>query len=196
MKLGVLGGTFDPPHIGHLRIAEASLNGLGLDEVILMPAARNPLKERPNASGRDRLEMVRRLVSERSGMAVSDLEITKGGASYAVETMAELQMARPAEYWFIVGADAAKEIGQWKQPAKLLKLCRLGVVLRRPLTKSQLLAAVPEEARASMDFIEMEPLDVSATDIRDRIARGLSADPWIPPQVLQYIKQCHLYGAK
>src|SRR5687768_12512146 len=101
MRIGILGGTFDPPHSGHLTFAHAALETLDLDEVIFMPAHRNPQKKgRSVANSKQRLEMVRRLVGGHQKLSVSDLEITRGGPSYTVETLAELQHARPAEYWF------------------------------------------------------------------------------------------------
>src|SRR5688572_22898053 len=151
MRIGILGGTFDPPHSGHLTFAQAALETLDLDEVIFMPAHRNPQKRnRSVASARQRLDMVRRLVGSHPNLSVSDLEITRGGPSYSVETMAELQHARPAEYWFLVGADALKGFPTWKQPQRLMKMCRLGVALRPPTTKMQVLASIPEEFKSHL----------------------------------------------
>src|ERR1041384_5745403 len=102
MKIGILGGTFDPPHNGHLAFAEAAVQTLELDEVLFIPANRNPLKpEKRQASAKDRLEMVRLMVEGKPQMAVSDIEIRRGGPSYAVETLDELHFVSPAEYWFL-----------------------------------------------------------------------------------------------
>ena len=134
MRLGIFGGTFDPPHNGHLALARACKTELGLDETLFVPAAQNPLKASgPRASPEERLTMLGLLVADEEGMGVVDLEIQKGPPSYAVDTMADLQRVQPADYWFLLGADALKGLGDWKNPAKLLRLCRLGVVVRPSL---------------------------------------------------------------
>src|SRR5438045_2029390 len=116
MRIGILGGTFDPPHLGHLALANAAREHLKLDEVIFMPASRNPIKKGTQTPPKQRLEMVKRTVEGHPGLAYSDLEITRGGPSYAVDTLTELSFAKPAEYWFLVGADALKDLPTWKQP--------------------------------------------------------------------------------
>ncbi|MFY9233388.1 MAG: nicotinate-nucleotide adenylyltransferase [Fimbriimonadaceae bacterium] len=194
MRIGVLGGTFDPPHLGHLRLAQAAIAHLELDEVLLMPAQRNPMKEQAQATARQRLEMTRLLASGHPGLAVSDMEITRGGPSYAVETMAELQMTRQAEYWFLVGADALKGLPDWKQPKKLLRMCRIGVALRWPIIEAQLLGSMPEEFRSAIDLIPMPRADISATEVRDRLSKGKPTSDWIEPEVLTYIREKGLYG--
>lgn len=196
MRIGVFGGSFDPPHSGHLALARAAREQLGLDEVILLPANQNPLKSsRSNASAKHRLAMVQRLVKGEPGLAVSDMEITRGGVSYTVDTIGELQMVQPADYWFLMGADALKGLPQWKNPARLLRLCRLGVAVRPPMTEGDVLARVPPDLRAKVDLIKMAPMDVSSTDIRTRLAKGQNASPWLAPEVLRYIGENGLYKA-
>lgn len=193
MRIGVYGGTFDPPHLGHLRLALAALDGLGLDEIIFMPANKNPNKSAPVAAGRHRVEMVRRMIADQPKLSVSDLEITRGGPSYAVDTLSELHMVRPAEYWFLLGADALKDLPNWKQPQRLLKLCRLGVVVRPPTTDVQAIAAIPQEHRDHVDIVKMEPCDISSTDIRIRVAQNQPIATIVHPAVAQYIKENKLY---
>lgn len=195
MRIGILGGTFDPPHIGHLRLAEAALDQLALDEVIMMPANRNPQKEAPKTPARHRLAMTRLVASGNAKLAVSDLEITRGGPSYAVDTLSELRMAQPADYWFLVGADALKGLPDWKQPQRLVRLCRLGVALRGSVIEAQALASVPKDYQPYMDMIKMEKVDISGTELRDRLAKGIPTAPWIEPQVLEYIRENELYGS-
>jgi len=99
MRIGVLGGSFDPPHRGHLAMAKVALEQLELDEVVFVPANRNPLKDRPvSASGKQRLSMVAAMIADEPQMSVSDMELTRGGLSYAIDTIQELQMVRPGEY--------------------------------------------------------------------------------------------------
>ncbi len=194
MKIGVLGGSFDPPHIGHLALARSARAALGLDEVILLPASRNPLKATTKATpAKHRLAMVQLLVDGEDGLAVCDLEVVKGGLSYTVETMTELGAAQPAEYWFLLGADALRGLPNWKQPQRLVRLCRLGVVVRPPMNEFDALVHVPEEFKSAIDVIPMKPIDVSSTELRGRLAQREPVAPYIPPQVLQYIKEHKLY---
>ena len=193
MRIGLLGGTFDPPHIAHLALARAALEQLQLDEVIFMPVSRNPLKHKPIATTKKRLAMIELLIQNETHMAVSDLEIVRGGPSYAVDTLEELQVAKPGEYWFIVGADAIKDLKQWKNPDRLLRLCRLALAVRPPHTEAEVRARIPEEYRDRVDLIHMEAMEVASFEIRDRIAREKPVGPMVPEPVLHYIRQNELY---
>jgi nicotinate-nucleotide adenylyltransferase len=194
MRIGVIGGTFDPPHLGHLALAQTAREQLELDEVLFMPANRNPLKTRKvQTPSKQRLEMVQRMIADKEGLAVSDLEITRGGPSFTVDTITELKMANPADYWFLLGADAMKGLPDWKQPERLLKLCRLGVAVRPPTTESDVIMRLPADIRERVDIIKMKPIDVSATEVRDRVSKGQSVAHWVPPEVLQYIRENKLY---
>lgn len=194
MRIGILGGTFDPPHAGHLALARAALDQLELEEVLFLPANRNPLKSQSSVSApKHRLAMVQRLIKNEPKMAVSDVEITRGGVTYTIDTLQELQMVQPADYWFILGADALRGIGEWKSPQKLLKLCRLAVAIRPPMTEHDLQARIAPEFRDRVDTVRMSPMDVSSTDIRDRLARNLSVAGLVTPEVLNYIKENKLY---
>ncbi len=196
MRIGILGGTFDPPHIGHLALATAAIEQLDLEEVILMPTFRNPIKGRKvSTSPKDRLAMVEALVrgSGDSHLALSDLEITRGGPSYTVDTMTELQMARPAEYWFLMGADSLRSLPDWKQPNRLVRLSRLGVVVRPPTTESEVRLRIPVELRDHVDVLQMTPVDISSTEIRERLSRKQNVSSWVPVEVLRYISSHKLY---
>lgn len=196
VRIGILGGTFDPPHAGHLEFARAAREALKLDEIIFLPANRNPLKSNRSASPKDRLEMTRLMLRDEPDMAVSDIEITRGGRSYAVDTLGELKHARPADYWFLVGADALRDLDRWKDPDRLLRLCRLGVALRPPTTESSVMARLDDERKKRVDLVPMKPIDISSTEIRDRLASGVGVvAPFVSPAVLQYIKQNRLYGS-
>lgn len=195
MRIGILGGTFDPPHVGHLEFANRALEQLSLDEVLWLPAHRNPLKKRNDQTpSKQRLEMVRMVAKTNPKFATSDIEITRGGASYMIETLMELQMVHPGEYWLLLGADAVKTFDEWKNPQRLLRMCRLGIAIRPPTTKTEVLAHMSEEMKERTDFVEMKPLDISSTELRTRIGKsnGLIT-PFIDPEVLQYIKQNKLY---
>ncbi|MEZ0326185.1 MAG: nicotinate-nucleotide adenylyltransferase [Fimbriimonas sp.] len=196
MRIGILGGTFDPPHIGHLALATAAIEQLGLEEVIFMPTFRNPIKGRKvTTKPKDRLAMVEALVkgSADPHFAMSDLEVTREGPSYTVDTMAELQMVRPAEYWFLMGADSLRSLPEWKQPTRLVRLCRLGVVVRPPTTEIEVRSRIPEDLRDHVDVIQMKPVDISSTEIRERVSRKQNVGSWVPVEVLRYISTHKLY---
>ncbi len=194
MKIGLLGGTFDPPHIGHLTLARAAIEHLGLDEVIFIPANQNPLKERRIFTKlADRVEMTKILASLDEKFAVSDVEITRGGPSYMVDTVTELSFVEPAEYWVIMGSDSLKSFEQWKNPYRLTRLARLAVAARPPIEADKVLALVDAEYHDRIDLIPFEPMETSSTEIRDRVLKNLPLGNAIPNKVLQYIQKQKLY---
>jgi nicotinate-nucleotide adenylyltransferase len=177
-----------------LALAKAAIESLELDEVLFLPAFRNPLKKDRRATpGDKRLEMVRLLIKDQPNMTVSDADLTRRGPSYALQTMMEFAMARPAEYWFLVGADALHDLPQWKQPFRLVKLCRIGAVNRGLKEASVVSSRLPEELRPFIDEVPMTPVGASASDIRDRIARNQPTSSWMPDTVRAYIEANHLY---
>lgn len=192
-RIGILGGSFDPPHVAHLALAEAAIQELELDEVVLMPNRRNPLKQgKPPVPGSHRLAMLRLLIAGRPGLAVSDVEISRAGPSYTVDTLEDLQRVRPASYWFLMGSDAVKTLPQWKQPQRLVRLCRLGIALRPPQTRAEVEGQLGE-FRDVADFFGMPPSLASSTELRLRLNEGRSTLGMIPDDVLQYIQAHELY---
>jgi nicotinate-nucleotide adenylyltransferase len=194
MKIGILGGTFDPPHFGHLALANAALDQLELDEVMFLPANTNPFKQGKRSSpAKVRFEMTQLLVQNAPKMAVSDMEITRGGVSYTIDTIGELQMVQPAEYWIILGADSLKGFESWKNPQRILRAARLAVTARLPIVRSELLRTVPEDFHSRIDIVEMDSMPQSSTEIRDRVQRNLPIQSYTPPLVVDYIKRNKLY---
>ena len=194
MRIGIFGGTFDPPHNGHLALARACVNELALDELLFVPAAQNPLKRQgPRAGPTDRLAMLGLLVAGEDDMGVLDIELQKGGPSYAVDTLSDLQRVQPADYWFLLGADALKALAEWKNPAKLLKQCRLGVVLRPSQADADVITRFGQAYRDRVDLVRMPPVDVSSTELRNRLARGQTIAPYVPQAILAYIDEKELY---
>ena len=194
MRIGILGGTIDPPHYGHLKLAEAAIQALELDEVILLPANINPFKQKGRtASAKDRSAMTQLLQKSNAKLSFSDMEITRGGVSYTVDTLGELQMVHPGEYWFIVGADAISTFTEWKNPQRVLRLCRLAVAVRPPLNKDDLQLQIPDEFRDKIDIIEMTATDESSTTIRDRVIRDLPIQNMTTPEIVTYIRNNKLY---
>ena len=193
MRIGVFGGTFDPPHLGHLAIAKAAMEQLELDEVLFVPANQNPLKDRRGISHpKVRFEMTALLVEKEEHMAVSDMEITRGGPSYMVDTLDELQMVQPADYWLIMGADSLGSLKDWKSPSRLLRLCRIAVAVRPPIL-DDVLESAQEEFHDKIDLIEMNPVNASSSEIREKILKNHPVSHLLPPKVLQYIQKQKLY---
>ncbi|MEJ5170478.1 MAG: nicotinate (nicotinamide) nucleotide adenylyltransferase [Fimbriimonadales bacterium] len=194
MKTGVLGGTFDPPHAGHLAVADAAVKHLGLDEVLFVPANRSPFKRtKPQTPARQRIEMLELLLQDRPNMAVCDIEVQRGGVSYTVETLADLTFARPGDYWLLLGSDALLGFQQWKNPEKIVRYARLGVVPRDFRSPEELLALLQRELAERVDFIPMEAVPISSTELRERAANGLSLQPWVPAELQRYIREHRLY---
>lgn len=194
---GILGGTFDPPHYGHLVIAEQVHEALDLRGVLFMPAAQPPHKpDRPISAAEHRLAMVELAIDGNAHFSVLRAEIERGGTSYSVETLARLTTQRPTdEFIFIVSVEAARELPTWREPRRLLELCRMAVVPRlgyAPLEPDWAAVTFPGlEDR----FIVVDTFAVghSASDIRARVARGRTIRYLVPPAVEDYIERYGLY---
>jgi nicotinate-nucleotide adenylyltransferase len=198
LRLGVVGGTFDPVHVGHVAMAEAAIRCAGLDRVLLVPAALPPHRRPAAASSEDRLEMCRLATAGVAGIEVLDLELRRGGASYTVDTLEELARANPgAELHLVLGWDAARELRSWHRPEEVLRLARLVVVSRPGLPDPQeadLRAAGIDPARVLL-CPERTP-DVKATEIRRRLAAGEDAAALLHPAVAEYVRRRGLYSRR
>lgn len=192
-RIGILGGTFDPPHVGHTALARAALEQLNLDEVILVPASKNPLKHRQGTSAKDRLAMTELAVEDEPGLGCSDIDVTRGGSSYAVDTLEELRMVQPAHYWFVCGVDAVASLEEWKNPDRLLSLCRLAVVGRDGRDVATVVKHLRTEHQLAIDTVVMEPLEVSSTQVRTAVELGRPVFQWLKPKVWEYIQKVGLY---
>ncbi len=198
-RIGVFGGSFDPVHIGHLIIAQDAVEQLELDRLIFMPAAISPHKQHCQpVEGRHRFEMLQLATENNLRFEVSDLELARGGISYTVETIEHLQVEHPgAELFFIVGLDSLVELHKWhridallecctvvpfgrggEDPAKVAETCQLSKVWKTKLLDR---------------LIRIHEVEVSASEIRMRIAEGLSIQTLVPPEVEMYIAEHHLY---
>ena len=200
MRLGVLGGTFDPPHVGHLLLAEEARLALGLGQVLFTPAGGPWRKAGQELSPReDRLAMVRLAVADNPHFAVSALEIEREGPSYTAETLAALrdQFGPETELFFIMGADSLADFPHWRQPQRILELARLAVAERPEPEDVPLEEGLADDlARAMRErvvWLDMPRIDISSTAVRDRVRRGLSIRCWVPPAVEEYIRQHGLY---
>ncbi len=194
MRFGILGGTFDPPHKAHLALAKAAKAALSLDEVIFVPAARNPLKRTSHpTSAKHRLRMVELMVQDEEGLSVSDIDISRGGPSYAIDTVQEFMIARPGAYWFLMGADALKALPQWWHVEKFVRLCRIGAVVRMQMVPYDVMRTLPSYIVDAVDLVPMPPEPVSSSKIREMILRGQPVEHWLKPAVWEYIESNNLY---
>lgn len=202
MRIGILGGSFDPVHLGHLGVARSVADALGLDRVLLMPAAQAPLRDAAvRADGRRRAEMLRIAVAdlaERAGerrLEVDETELRRGGVSYTVDTLRSLRAARPGdEFTWIVGADQMARLAQWREPEELARLAEWAAYARPGFDWAGLPAPVVPGLRVR----RVEPSagalwDVSSSEVRARLLRGDSVTGLVPDKVIEYIREKGLY---
>ena len=190
-SVGLLGGTFDPPHNGHLRVAQDVRQGLELDCVLLIPVRVPPHKRVDRiTSAALRLEMVRAAVADAPGLDVSGIEIEREGPSYTVDTLRQLRDERPdADLTFIVGADQLAEMADWKEPEEIWALATLAVMNRGDL------APVEPEWDITLEWtaVSVTPIGVSSTEIRRMVAEGRPVGHLVPAEVLRIIEREKLY---
>lgn len=189
MRVGIFGGTFDPPHVGHLIAASDACDALALDTVVFVPAATQPLKaDRGAASPADRLAMVRLAVAGDPRFEVDATEVERGGLSYTVDTLRAFRGRWPAgtaDLVLLLGADAAAQFPLWKDPEAVRELARV-VVLTRGDGGS---TPVPAGAEA----VATRRIDVSSTEVRERVSSGKSIRGFVADAVAAYIAQSGLY---
>ncbi|MBC8206996.1 MAG: nicotinate-nucleotide adenylyltransferase [Kiritimatiellales bacterium] len=198
-RIGVFGGSFDPVHIGHLIIAQDALEQLELDRVIFVPTAVSPHKQhRTPTEGRHRFEMLELATANNFRFEVSDLELSRGGVSYTIDTLEQLKADHPgANLFFIVGLDSLKEMHRWHRYEDVLACCTLVPLGRGGEDPS----AVAEQCqlpdlwknRILDRLIRIHEIEVSASEIRMRIAEGLSIQTLVPAEVEMYIAEHNLY---
>jgi nicotinate-nucleotide adenylyltransferase len=189
MKIGLLGGTFNPIHLGHLALAQEAWHVLKLDKVIFIPANRSPFKENiPLESKADRLDMLRLALEGEERFKISTFELDKEGLSYSVDTIKHFkdEYGKEAELFFITGADSLRSLNKWKGVDKLLKLATF-VVATRPGFKRE------GKLKDKVELINIPAIDISSTMIRERVLSGEPIDQLVPPQVATYIEERGLY---
>ena len=188
MRLGVYGGSFDPPHLGHLLPVLDAAEQLELDGVRYVPASVQPLKVgRASASPADRLAMTERLVQGIPGFTVDPAEIDRPGLSYTVDTLAGLAEANPgAELFLLLGADAYALFDKWREPARIRTLATVVVMVRGD-------SALPPEARGEVQVLQSRRVDISSTELRARVRDGRTIRGFVPDAVADYIAAHRLY---
>jgi nicotinate-nucleotide adenylyltransferase len=191
VRIGVFGGTFDPPHVGHLLLASDAREALRLDRLIFVPASTQPFKAGapPVASPQDRLEMVRLAVADDAGYMVDDAEIARKGLSFTVDTLEQLSKRNPgAELFLLLGEDALAGVEQWRNPGRIRELATLAVMRRSGPEGSGVSAIATGVATVSARRV-----DVSSTEIRDRLRAGKSIKGFVPESVERFIAARGLY---
>ena len=198
MRLGILGGTFDPIHIAHLIIAEEAREQLDLSAVVFIPAGDPWLKASEPLSPADlRLDMVRSATASNPFFQVSDIEVKRSGPTYTVDTLENLHSTWevPTEAFFILGLDALIELPRWRDPERFVELCTPVVFTRSANSQAQVedVKAVVPGLREKLRVLEGSVIEVSSTEIRRRIAVGGSVRYMVPPEVSELIARHGLY---
>ncbi|HTD76743.1 MAG TPA: nicotinate-nucleotide adenylyltransferase [Chloroflexota bacterium] len=195
IRLGLLGGTFDPPHYGHLLAAQEVAWRLHIDRVLFLPARQNPLKRgEPSSSAEDRCEMVALAVADNPIFELSRLDLDRPPPSYTADLLRALQSPEH-ELFFLVGADILPELPKWREPQQIVQLARLVVVNRpgAPSPDMERVEAVLPGVRERVDRVQIPGVDVSSREIRKRVAAGRPIRYLTPPAVERYIIDRRLY---
>ncbi|HYN69098.1 MAG TPA: nicotinate-nucleotide adenylyltransferase [Candidatus Eisenbacteria bacterium] len=200
-SIGIMGGTFDPIHLGHLAIAAHTQAALGLERILFIPAGSPPHKPLDSVSpAHDRVAMVRLAIADRPGFELSTLEVDRPGPSYTADTVAALEereraAGRTPDLTLILSDETFRDLPGWHEPERLLATCRMAVVQRPgyPAPDRSWLAAQAPGAQGRVDFLEGPRLDISSTSIRKLVAEGRSIRGLVPPAVDRYVAEHHLY---
>jgi nicotinate-nucleotide adenylyltransferase len=195
--IGVLGSAFNPPHLGHLALAQEALWQLGLSEVVLVPTGEAPHKRILDDPGRElRLAMTRLAAADDSRFSVSTLEVERDGPSYTYETLELLARERgDTELVFVMGADAAVGLESWRRPERVVELARLAIARRSGVADAEVgavLRSLGAEERATM--LEMPQFGVSSSAVRERAAAGRPLRYLVPEPVARFIEEKGIYG--
>ncbi|MDX6683381.1 MAG: nicotinate-nucleotide adenylyltransferase [Solirubrobacteraceae bacterium] len=196
-RVGILGGTFNPPHVAHLVCASEAASQLRLDRVLLTPVAVPPHKRPRNDPGAsERLELCRLAAAGDERLEVCDLEVARGGPSYTVQTLRELRARTPGdELTFILGADVALGLPSWREPEVVIELATLAVAERAGAARAEIEACLEQAfgGRAAYELFDMPRIDVSSSEIRRRVAEGRPIRYLVPDAVLARIERNGLY---
>ena len=189
-RIGILGGSFNPPHLGHLVMAQEALDQLGLDRVVLMPVALPPHKELDDDPGpEERFELCRLAVAKDDRFAVSRLELDRGGPSYTVDTLRAIHEGSPGDdLTFIVGGDNAAGLPTWREPEAVLELATLAVAEREGIRRTDIAELVaPLHDGTRVAFFDMPRLDISSSEIRRRVREDRPIRYLVPDDVARII---------
>lgn len=196
-RVGIMGGTFDPIHLGHLVVANEVLSKYKLDEIIFIPSGNPPHKTNLKTKPIDRYIMACLATNSNDKFSVSDIEVKKEGRSYSLETLKELhKLYSDREFYFITGTDAVIELPNWHEPKELLKLCKFISVLRPGIDEEYAKSKIEEIKKTingHIEILHVPMLQISSSDIRERFSKEISAKYLLPEAVEQYILKNNLY---
>jgi nicotinate-nucleotide adenylyltransferase len=190
-KLGIFGGQFDPPHLGHLIEAEFAAEELGLDKLLFIPTGEHPLKTYPGmASAKDRFEMTRRAIEGNPLFELSDLEVKREGKSYTIDTLNQVKKLHPSkELYLLVGIDNAEIFSKWHRVDEILDMCKVVVLSRMMNDEFVLNPALLEK----ITILDSPIIEISSTEIREMVAEENSIRYLVQESVREYIKEHKLY---
>ena len=192
MRIGLFGGSFDPPHNGHLLVAQDALEALALDRLLVIPASQQPLKDHGQTPADHRLAMVRACFDGVPQVQVDPVEITRGGLSFMVDTVEDVQRRWPAAHLhLLIGSDVIPTLPRWKEPERLLGMVRLVVLYRHTASAPPLDREI--HGGGSAEWLATRRVDVSSTEIRTRVRNGRSIKGFVPDAVATYIASTGLY---
>ncbi len=200
-RIGIMGGTFDPIHIGHLILGENAYQQFGLDKVLFMPSGNPPHKQkREGASNEERIEMVRRAIASNSHFELSLEEMHEHGYNYTRETLARLTQAHPdTDYYFIMGADSLVSFETWKDPQEICRLCILVAAVRDHMPMPLLDEKIAELSRkyhADIRKLQSLNIDISSRTLRSWVAGHRSCRYYLPESVIAYIEERNIYAGE
>lgn len=193
MRIGILGGSFDPVHQGHLTLARESERQFQLDKILFIPAAQPPHKRADSVltPAPIRARMVALAIQEEPKWELCDLELARPGVSYTVDTLRSLRKDYPpsTRFFFIAGSDSFQDLPRWKEPEEILRLCEWIVAPRLGFP-------LPEKMPPGFHRLEIKPIAVSASEIREKCRQGADVSDWIPEKVQDYLVRLKVYGEK
>ena len=197
-KIGIMGGTFDPIHIGHLILGENTYLQFGLDKVIFMPSGNPPhKKDREGGTDQQRMDMVKLAIASNTHFEFSDIEMNEDGYTYTYRTLEKLLKEHPdTEYYFIIGADSLFYFDTWKNPQRIADACTLVVATRNHTSDEMLdkkIEFVKHRFNAKIEKLDTENIDCSSSQIRSWIRAGHTVKYYVPDTVINYIHTYHVY---
>ena len=198
-EIGLMGGSFNPIHCGHVALARAALESGRVERVLFLPTGNPPHKKEGLADKFDRLRMVELAVEQEAGMAVCREEIDRDGVIYTVDTLAALKRKMPdCTLTYLIGADTLRALGTWRRVETVIERCKFLVMMREGETREEVirLAGLWTQRGAQIDFLDARKMDISSTQIREQIQKGLPFERLVPQAVADYIHEHGLYGAK
>lgn len=199
-KIGIMGGTFNPIHFGHLFLAENAYEQIGLDQILFMPSKNPPHKVKlETVSDQQRTDMIGLAIQDNPHFSISTMELEREGMTYTADTLTILEKEKQdSHYYFIVGADSLFMMQNWYQPQTLFKLCTIVAASRDNVVKEQLEKQseyLKQQFKANILLLDMPTIQISSANIRERVAQGKSVRYYLPEKVLEYIRDNKLYIA-